>query len=121
MNRKFRLLTGLGIAMLLCVAMVYTALASSTVQRPVVRVGELSSPQRLHAAQSHTVELVGVAQGPVHGTLGSHITFWATDSSGARRVRISYSGSVPDAFLTELSGPCENLLTIVLLPQRPLF
>lgn len=98
MNRKFRLLTGLGVAMLLCVAMVYTALANGSVQRPIVEVADLQHASATKTARTKTVELVGIAAGPIHGKLGQHVTFMATDPSGKHHVKVDYSGSVPDAF-----------------------
>ncbi|MBC7644004.1 MAG: cytochrome c maturation protein CcmE [Thermoleophilia bacterium] len=98
MNRRFRLVSALGIAMVLATFMLYTALAGDTVEVPVVQARELSSYKVAKVATDQPVELVGVAAGPVKGTQGEHMTFTVTDGKGGHAIPVAYSGSVPDAF-----------------------
>ena len=98
MNRRFRLVSALGIAMVLATFMLYTALAGSNVQVPVVQARELSSFRTAQTATNQPVELVGVAAGPVAGTEGERISFTVTDAKGGNAILVRYVGSVPDAF-----------------------
>ena len=109
MNRKFRLLSALGIALVLSTFMIYTALAGSDVQEPIVKVEELRLASKVKLASDRDVELVGVAAGPVTGTPGKKMGFkmlastamGGTDAAtkgAGRTVNVAYRGSVPDAF-----------------------
>lgn len=96
MNRRFRLLAAVGMTMVLATAMIYTALASGDVQEPVLQAAELGA--RESTARAEVVQLDGVAAGPVDGTAGEEMSFHVTDAEGDHRLRVEYSGSVPDAF-----------------------
>lgn len=95
MNRNFRLIAALGIASVLTVFMAYTALAGSDVAEPVIEVEELVEQRQI--AERETVELVGVAAGPVDRYDGG-MNFSVTGREGENPTVVTYSGSVPDAF-----------------------
>ncbi len=96
MDRRFRLIVALGIAMMLSTFLLYTALAGNDVREPVIEAQEL--PHRMHEARSQTVQFVGVAAGPIAGTPGTRMSFFATDRTGKNKLRILYTGSVPATF-----------------------
>lgn len=91
------MLLALSVAALLSGFMVYTALAGSDVAEPVIEMRELAD--RKSEARGNTVELVGVASGPVKGEKGREISFYMADpQSDKTRVLVRYSGTVPDSF-----------------------
>lgn len=96
MNRRFRLILALGIVMVLSTFMLYTALAGQDIQRPTIEAHEL--PARMGTARKRSVQLVGVAAGPISGTPGRKLSFFLTDRGGGNRIKVRYSGSVPDTF-----------------------
>jgi cytochrome c-type biogenesis protein CcmE len=96
MNRRIRLLAAIGIACVLSTFMAYTALAGKDVAEPVVEAFELDAKRSV--AEQRTVQLVGVAAGPIKGSAERVMHFAITDSKGKHRVPVDYSGSVPDAF-----------------------
>ncbi len=96
MNRRTRLLAALSTASILVAFMLYAALAGGGTQEPVIEVQELAARKR--EATRSTVELVGVAAGPVTGERGERIAFRMTDMKGRHPIRVDYRGSVPDAF-----------------------
>jgi cytochrome c-type biogenesis protein CcmE len=95
MRGRSRIIAAVGIAGVLVTFMLYTALAGSAVQLSVYDARQLAA-QRIPATRE--VELIGVAAGPVRGTLGDRITFHVTDSHGGHPRLVVYRGSVPDAF-----------------------
>lgn len=96
MKGRFRLLASIGVAAVLSVFMMYTALAGGDVQHPVVEVEQLADDRKV--ASTQTVELVGVAAGPLVRGSGNRLDFFVTDRARTVRLPVSYSGSVPDAF-----------------------
>lgn len=97
MDRRIRILLALGLAALLSGFMVYTALAGADVAEPVIEMAELSDQRSV--AEQQTVELVGVAAGPIRGTEGRRITFFMADPKQAStKIKVRYEGSVPDSF-----------------------
>lgn len=96
MNRRFRLITALGIALTLATFTVYVAIKGGDVQEPVLQAAELVSKREL--ASSTTVQVDGIANGPVTGEQGRRITFYVTDRDGKHKTKVDYSGAVPDAF-----------------------
>jgi cytochrome c-type biogenesis protein CcmE len=98
MNRRFRLLVALGIAIVMSTFLMYTALAGGDVREHVIEAQELDTGDNRRIAGRETVEFVGVAAGPVVGKEGKHITFFLSDRTGAHKTRVSYDGAVPDAF-----------------------
>lgn len=96
MHRRFRLIVALGMSVVLATCMLYVGLRGGDVQRPVLQARELSSRQ--HVAMAGRVQVDGIAAGPVTGEPGRHFEFFLTDRDGGHRTRVSYRGSVPDAF-----------------------
>lgn len=96
MNRRFRLIAALGMAVLLSTFTVYVALRGDTVQEPLLQASELVSKRQL--ATNNTVQVDGIAAGPVHGKKGERITFHVTDRAGGDSTQVEYRGAVPDAF-----------------------
>jgi cytochrome c-type biogenesis protein CcmE len=91
------MLLALSVAALLSGFMVYTALAGSDVAEPVIEMRELADRQS--EAQRETVELVGVASGPVKGDKGREISFFMADMKNEKtKVLVRYKGTVPDSF-----------------------
>ena len=83
-------------AIVLSTFMLYTAFAGGDVREPVLQVSELD--EREDTARAQTVQLDGVAKGPVSGEKGEQFTFHVADRKDDSTVRVTYSGSVPDAF-----------------------
>jgi cytochrome c-type biogenesis protein CcmE len=84
-----RLVIALGIASMLAVFLVYTALAGGT---PQVRPSQLKG-------RTGEVLLVGKVVGPVSGDArGSGLRFRLRDVEGTASVPVVYRGSVPDLF-----------------------
>jgi cytochrome c-type biogenesis protein CcmE len=96
MNRRFRLIAALGMAVVLATFMLYVAIKGGDVQEPLLQASELVSKRALASSQS--VQVDGIAAGPVHGTQGERFSFYVTDRDGTHRTKVDYRGSVPDAF-----------------------
>lgn len=96
MNRRFRLIVALGTAVVLATFMLYVALKGGDVQEPLLQASELVSRRELASSQS--VQVDGIAAGPIRGTQGERFTFYVTDRAGRYRTKVIYRGSVPDAF-----------------------
>jgi cytochrome c-type biogenesis protein CcmE len=96
MNRRFRLITALGMALVLATFMLFVAIRGGSVQEPVLQAAELVSKREL--ATEQVVQVDGIAAAPVAGEHGKHMTFYMTDRDGKHRTKVSYRGSVPDAF-----------------------
>ena len=98
MSARPRLVIALGVASLLSVFLVYTALAGSSTL--LVSVEQLSANQ--DNAKSRTVQLTGTAvrcQGGACSQLDAPFVFTLKDDGSDRTVPVRYSGgSVPDAF-----------------------
>ncbi len=91
-KRKIRLVIALGVAVLLCVALVYTSFSAST---------EAKEPsQLLSAAPGATYDLTGrVVKGSVRREAGGGLRFRVADRDGAgESLPVTYSGAVPDPF-----------------------
>jgi cytochrome c-type biogenesis protein CcmE len=80
----------LSVAAALAIFVVYTALAGAGVAQ--------LTPSTISAAKGNVI-LVGQVVGPIHAN-GSHLAFAVKDirSADPARVRVDYSGSVPDLF-----------------------
>ena len=86
-----RLVIALGVATLLGIFLIYTAIAGGT---PQVRPSQLQD----HRGQ---VALVGKVVGPVAGDArGGGLHFRMRDVKGESSIRVVYWGSVPDMFRT---------------------
>lgn len=96
MNRRFRLLAALGTALVLGTFMVYVGIKGGDVQEPLLQANELVSRREL--ASSQTVQVDGIAAGPIKGEQGERFSFYVTDREGDNRTMVDYRGSVPDAF-----------------------
>jgi cytochrome c-type biogenesis protein CcmE len=98
MSARPRLVIALGVASLLSVFLVYTALAGSSTL--LVSVEQLSANQ--DNAKSRTVQLTGTAvrcQGGPCANLDAPFVFTLKDDGSAKTVPVHYQGgSVPDAF-----------------------
>lgn len=96
MNRRFRLIAALGMAVTLMTFMAYVAIKGGDVQEPLLQAQELVSKREL--AESQVVQVDGIAAGPMEGEQGDRFRFYVTDRDGEHRTLVDYSGSVPDAF-----------------------
>lgn len=96
MNRRFRLIAALGMAVTLMTFMAYVAIKGGDVQEPLLQAHELVSRSEL--AQSQQVQVDGIAAGPMTGEQGRSFSFYVTDRDGGNKTLVEYSGSVPDAF-----------------------
>lgn len=96
MNRRFRLIAALGMAAVLATFTAYVALKGGDVSEPLLQASELVTHREL--ATDQTVQLDGIAAGPMKGEQGERFQFDVTDRDGGNRTRIDYRGSVPDAF-----------------------
>lgn len=96
MNRRFRLLAALGMALVLATFMLYVGIKGGDVQEPLLQANELVSKTEL--ATTQTVQVDGIAAGPIEGEQGERFSFYVTDRDGKNRTKVDYSGSVPDAF-----------------------
>lgn len=97
MNRRFRLIAALGMAVVLATFMLYVGIKGGDVQEPLLQAQELVSKREV--ATSQTVQVDGIAAGPIEGEQGGeHFVFHVTDRDGGNKTRVHYSGSVPDAF-----------------------
>lgn len=96
MNRRFRLLTALGMAVVLATFMLYVGIKGGDVQEPLLQANELVSKRAL--AEAETVQVDGIAAGPIRGEQGERFSFYVTDRDGDHRTKVDYRGSVPDAF-----------------------
>ena len=96
MNRRFRLIAALGMAVTLMTFMAYLAIKGGDVQEPLLQAQELVS--RSEVARSQVVQVDGIAAGPMEGEQGERFSFYVTDRDGEHKTRVDYSGSVPDAF-----------------------
>jgi cytochrome c-type biogenesis protein CcmE len=86
-----RLVIALGVASMLGIFLIYTAIAGGT---PQLRPSELRPGQG-------EVALVGKAVGPVTGNArGAGMRFRVRDVKGQSSIRVLYWGSVPDMFRT---------------------
>ena len=96
MNRRFRLITALGMAVVLATFMIFVALRGGSVQEPVLQAAELVSKREI--ATREVVQVDGIAAAPVTGAHTKKMTFFMTDRDGKHRTKVTYRGSVPDAF-----------------------
>jgi cytochrome c-type biogenesis protein CcmE len=96
MNRRFRLIAALGMAVTLMTFTAYIAIKGGDVTEPLLQAQELVSKSEL--ASSQTVQVDGIAAGPIEGEQGEQFTFHITDRDGKNSTLVDYSGSVPDAF-----------------------
>jgi cytochrome c-type biogenesis protein CcmE len=96
MNRRFRLIAALGMAVVLATFMLYVAIKGGDVQEPLLQASELVSKRELASSQS--VQVDGIAAAPLSGTEGERFSFYVTDRDGKHRTKVLYKGSVPDAF-----------------------
>ncbi|MCW2923882.1 MAG: cytochrome c maturation protein CcmE [Thermoleophilia bacterium] len=96
MNRRFRLIAALGMAVVLATFTAYVALRGGDVSEPLLQASELVSHRE--QATSQTVQLDGIAAGPTSGQQGDRFVFHVTDRDGRNKTRVVYRGSVPDAF-----------------------
>jgi cytochrome c-type biogenesis protein CcmE len=95
MQRKVRLIASLAVAMVLTTVMVYTALAGE-IEVPHVGPAQLLAGDGIE--RDATVQLEGVARGPVEGEGSDDMRFTIKDRDADAEVAVRYSGSVPDAF-----------------------
>ena len=96
MNRKFRLIAALGIAVTLATFTLYVAISGGSVQEPVLQAAQLVSKRDVATAK--LVQVDGIANGPVTGAGSERMTFFLADRDGKHRTKVIYRGSVPDAF-----------------------
>jgi len=96
MNRRFRLIAALGMAVVLATFMAYVAIKGGDVQEPLLQARELVSKSEV--ARSQVVQVDGIAAGPITGEQGERFQFYVTDRDGKHRTLVDYRGSVPDAF-----------------------
>ncbi len=96
MNRKFRLIAALGMAVVLATFMLFVAIRGGDVQEPLLQAHELVSKRELATAQ--TVQVDGIAAGPITGEQGERFEFYVTDRDGDNKTLVDYEGAVPDAF-----------------------
>lgn len=96
MNRRFRLIAALGMAVTLMTFMAYIAIKGGDVSEPLLQAQELVSKSELAASQ--TVQVDGIAAGPMTGEQGERFQFFITDRDGKHKTLVDYTGSVPDAF-----------------------
>ena len=96
MNRRFRLIAALGMAVVLATFMLYVGIKGGDVQEPLLQASELVSKRELASSQS--VQVDGIAAAPLSGTQGERFSFYVTDRDGKHRTKVLYRGSVPDAF-----------------------
>lgn len=96
MNRRFRLIAALGMAVVLATFMLYVGIKGGDVQEPLLQAQELVS--RRTVAEAQTVQVDGIAAGPTSGEQGDRFSFHITDRDGRHTTRVDYRGSVPDAF-----------------------
>jgi len=96
MNRRFRLIAALGTAVVLATFMLFVALRGGDVQEPLLQANELVSKRDV--ATSQTVQVDGIAAGPISGEPGDEFSFHVTDRDGKHDTLVEYRGSVPDAF-----------------------
>jgi cytochrome c-type biogenesis protein CcmE len=95
-NRRFRLIAALGMAVVLATFMLYVGIKGGDVQEPLLQAAELVSKHEVAEAQS--VQVDGIAAGPTSGEQGDRFSFYVTDRDGKHKTRVDYRGSVPDAF-----------------------
>ena len=96
MNRRFRLVSALGMAVMLATFRLYIAVKGGDVQEPLLQARELVSKRDVATAQS--VQVDGIAAGPISGEQGERFAFYVADRDGKHRTKVDYRGSVPDAF-----------------------
>lgn len=96
MNRRFRLIAALGMAVTLMTFMAYIAVKGGDVSEPLLQAQELVSKREL--AESQVVQVDGIAAGPMDGEQGKRFSFHVTDRDGENATKVDYRGSVPDAF-----------------------
>lgn len=96
MNRRFRLITALGMAVVLATFMLYVGIKGGDVQEPLLQAHELVSMRDV--ASSQTVQVDGIAAGPIRGEQGERFSFYVTGRDGGHETKVDYRGSVPDAF-----------------------
>ncbi|MCW2927397.1 MAG: cytochrome c-type biosis protein CcmE [Thermoleophilia bacterium] len=96
MNRRFRLIAALGMAVVLATFTLYVGIKGGDVQEPLLQARELVAKRDV--AMSQTVQVDGIAAGPTSGDQGDRFSFYVTDRDGKHRTRVDYRGSVPDAF-----------------------
>jgi cytochrome c-type biogenesis protein CcmE len=95
-NRRFRLIAALGMAVVLATFAIYIAIKGGDVQEPLVQASELTAKRELITRE--TVQVDGIAANPISGHQGERFTFYVTDRDGKHRTKVDYRGSVPDAF-----------------------
>lgn len=83
-------------AVVLATFMIYVGIKGTDLQEPLLQAQELVSKQEM--ASSRTVQVDGIAAGPIVGEPGKEFSFYVTDRQGKNRTLVRYSGSVPDAF-----------------------
>ncbi len=96
MNRRFRLIAALGMAVVLATFMAFVALKGGDVQEPLLQAHELVAKREVARAQ--TVQVDGIAAGPIEGEQGERFQFYVTDRDGEHKTLVDYKGAVPDAF-----------------------
>jgi cytochrome c-type biogenesis protein CcmE len=96
-NRKFRLIAALGVAVTLATFTLYVAISGGSVQEPVLQAAQLASSKRALATEQ-IVQVDGIANGPVTGAGTERMTFFLADRDGKHSTKVVYRGSVPDAF-----------------------
>jgi cytochrome c-type biogenesis protein CcmE len=96
MNRRFRLLAALGMAVVLATFMLYVGIKGGDVQEPLLQASELVSKHEV--AEHERVQVDGIAARPTSGQQGEHFTFHVTDRDGRHKTKVDYRGAVPDAF-----------------------
>lgn len=95
-NRRFRLIAALGMALVLATFTIFIAIKGGDVQEPLLQASELVSKREVATSQS--VQVDGIAAGPITGEQGKRFSFYVTDRKGKNKTRVDYKGSVPDAF-----------------------
>jgi cytochrome c-type biogenesis protein CcmE len=83
-------------AVVLATFMLYVGIKGGDVQEPLLQASELVSKRDV--ATSQTVQVDGIAAGPITDTQGDRFSFYVADRDGHHRTRVDYRGSVPDAF-----------------------
>lgn len=97
MKRNVRMLVCLSVAGVLSIFLLYSAFAPQTSATPLVEMDDLH--RQRHVTRDATVQLVGVARGPIERS-GEQLRFKLAARSRPEVVNIQYSGAVPDAFRT---------------------
>jgi cytochrome c-type biogenesis protein CcmE len=75
---------------------IYVAIRGTDVSEPLLQASELGAKRTV--AMRETVQIDGIAAGPISGTEGERMEFYVTDRDGGNRTLVQYEGAVPDAF-----------------------